>query len=194
MFTLEYAGIPLTMQKVTPGNTATGFGAEMYKYTERTLVFSSGGTTEIVAGDWIVGASSGARAKVISVGAITGAWAVTENAAGTLTICSQQGTFQSENIKVAAGTNDATITANSVIRQGYYPNKGAMAKYVLIVCGIAKCLLAVDGSKPDQTLLMGISLGAGSATSISDLEAIKNFKCIDYAASTGSTLDCVFYF
>jgi hypothetical protein len=77
--------------------------------------FSSGGTTEIVAGDTITGATSGAKAVVKEVLEYSGTWAGGDAAGffvlleGTLT-----GTFGSENVFVGTGTNDATVTANVV--------------------------------------------------------------------------------
>ena len=57
MFVLEYYGEALTHQKVVPGDTITSLNSEMYTYTERYLAYTSGGTTEIAVGDWIVGAT-----------------------------------------------------------------------------------------------------------------------------------------
>lgn len=75
--------------------------------------FSSGGTAEIKTGDTIVGATSGATAIVTEVVLSSGTWAGGD-AAGFFSVRSLTGTFGSENVKVGAGTNDATVTANVV--------------------------------------------------------------------------------
>jgi hypothetical protein len=78
--------------------------------------FSSGGTTEIVAGAIITGATTGAKAFVRQVLTYSGTWAGGD-AAGFF-IVEMIGTvaFGSENVYVSsdttAGTNDATVTVN----------------------------------------------------------------------------------
>lgn len=76
--------------------------------------FSSGGTTEIAAGDTIKGATSGATAIVVEVLEYSGTWAGGD-AAGFLVVRERSGTFGSENVYVSSdttsGTNDATVTA-----------------------------------------------------------------------------------
>lgn len=74
------------------------------------VAFTSGGTTEIVAGNLITGATSGSTAYVRAVLLSSGTWAGGD-AAGFFIISSQTGTFASENVYVPGGTNDATITA-----------------------------------------------------------------------------------
>lgn len=72
--------------------------------------FSSGGTTEIVAGDVITGATSGATGVVREVLLYSGTWAGGD-AAGFFVVGGRDGTFGSENVYVGTGTNDATVTA-----------------------------------------------------------------------------------
>ncbi len=193
MIIFEYSGEPKTHQKIVPGNTVTSIGAEFIEYTERKLAYTSGGTTEIVVGDWIVGATSTAKAEVVAITLDTGTWGA-GTAAGTMTIKNQHGTFQSENIKVAAGTNDATIAANSTLSVENYPNKGQKAKSALISVTAYTALVAVDGGKPDQTALVGHSLPANSSFRLSDPNEIKSFKCIDYTSGSASTLNITLYF
>lgn len=81
--------------------------------------FSSGGTTEILAGATIKGATSGATGKVKQVLLYSGTWAGGDAAGfielveGTLT-----GTFGSESVYIdsdsTTGADDATVTANVV--------------------------------------------------------------------------------
>jgi hypothetical protein len=81
--------------------------------------FSSGGTTEIEAGDEITGATSTAVARVSQVLLMSGTWAGGD-AAGFLVLQEGTlvGTFGSENVYVSsdstAGINDATVTVNVV--------------------------------------------------------------------------------
>ena len=76
------------------------------------LAFTSGGTYEIVVGDTITGATSSATATVFDVVLTSGTWAGGD-AAGTLWLNDQTGTFQSENLNVGASSNVATIAGNS---------------------------------------------------------------------------------
>lgn len=80
------------------------------------MPFSGGGTNEIEKGDTIVGATSGARAKVLDVILDSGSWAG-GNAAGWLIVDQETktGTFTSENVyatDTASGTDDATVTVD----------------------------------------------------------------------------------
>ncbi len=197
MYTIEASGKALTHQKVVPGNTITSLGSEFYTYTERKLAYTSGGTTEIVVGDWIVGATGSAKAEVVGVALASGTWAGGD-AAGTLYIRCQHGSFQSENIKVAAGTNEATIAANSVPSMPgdyIYPElRGRQARSVMINVTGATALCLWNGGKPDQTALVGFSLPAISTTTLTDTDSIKNFRCVDYASGSASTLNVTYYY
>lgn len=192
---VEELGLAKTTQKIVPGNTATGIGAGIYQYIERTMDFTSGGTTEIVAGDYIVGATSSATAKVISIGTITGTWGA-GSAAGTLTIAGQVGDFQAaEKIKVAGGSDDATVTANSSVSAGDFPYKGnAMAKAAMITCRANNALFTIDGTKPDQTSLIGHTLAVNGSLTLVGFNNIANFKVIDYASSSASTISVTCFF
>jgi hypothetical protein len=196
-YTLEDYGRCLTQQKITPGDTATAIGSEIITYTERTLAFTSGGTSAIVAGDWIVGATSGAVAKVVSVSAITGTWAGGD-AAGTLTICSQSGTFADaggQALSVGGTADAATIgAADSVLRNEDYPMKGMMARSVFLQVMTNAALVCIDGSNPNQTLLSGLSIGSYGTLSLTNLQNIKNFKVIDRVSSSASTVIILGYF
>lgn len=83
------------------------------------IPFSSGGTTEIAAGDRIKGATSNATAIVEQVLLYSGSWAGGD-AAGFFVVQegSLVGTFGSENVFIdsdsTSGSNDATVTANVV--------------------------------------------------------------------------------
>lgn len=79
------------------------------------LTFTSGGTTEIVPGNTITGATSGETAVVVGVTldpVTPGSWAGGD-AAGTLWINAKSGALQAENLNVGAATNLATIAGDS---------------------------------------------------------------------------------
>ena len=100
---------------------------ELYNVTDGDLItraflrwavpFSSGGTNEIQVGDTIVGATSGARARVKQVMLYSGSWAGGD-AAGFLELeeGSLTGTFGSEAVYAtdSSALDDATVTANVV--------------------------------------------------------------------------------
>lgn len=83
----------------------------------RVMPFTSGGTTQIRAGQSIKGATSNATAKVTGVILDSGSWAGGD-AAGWLLIdlATKVGTFQSENVYITSdstsGTDDATVTVD----------------------------------------------------------------------------------
>jgi hypothetical protein len=89
----------------------------------RYVAFTSGGVTEIAAGDTITGATSLATAVITKVVLLSGTWAG-GTAAGVLHFASQTGTFQAENLNVGASLNLATIagdsTSNSLAPSGRY--------------------------------------------------------------------------
>jgi len=197
MFVLDNYGIPLTFAKIVPGNTITSIlptYSEFVTYTERTVAYTGGGTTEIVAGDWIVGATSSAKAEVVSLTLTGGTWAGGD-AAGVMRLRSSQGTWTSgENVKVAAGTDDATITLVPKIDQGDYPFKGMTARAMRVTVAAQTALCSWQGGRPDQTALMGTAFPAVSTTVFTDIDAIRQFKCVDYTAGSASTLNVTFYF
>ena len=191
--TVDDYGIPLTSQKIVPGNTITDVSSGGFQYVERTLAFTLGGTTAVVAGDQIVGATSGATATVVAVGTITGSWAA-DTAAGNLTIKNQIGTFgAAEIMKVGADATVATITGNSTAVATEYRFKNALAKVAVIQAIGQSALICIDGSKPDQTLLKGWTLTPGSSIMVLE-EAIQRIKVVDRVSGSASTVFIQFYF
>ena len=71
--------------------------------------FSGGGTTEVVVGDKITGATSGATGRVVKVLEYSGTWAGGD-AAGFFVVRDITGTFGSEAV-FTSGTDEATVTA-----------------------------------------------------------------------------------
>jgi len=191
--TVEDYGVPLTSQKIVPGNTITDVSSGGFQYVERTLAYTLGGTVAVVAGDQIVGATSGATATVVAVGAITGAWA-SDTAAGNLTIKNQIGTFTAAEImKVGADSTVATITGNSTAVATDYRFKNCLAKVAVVQAIAQTALVCFDGSKPDQTLLKGWSLAAGQSIVVLE-EAIQRIKVVDRVNAAASTVFIQFYF
>lgn len=190
--TIEDYGVPMTSQKIVPGNTITSVSSGGYQYTERSVAYTSGGTTEIVAGDLIVGATSAATAVVVSITLTSGTWAG-GNAAGVIRVKNQIGTFVSENIKVAGGTDDATIATDTTAISTDYRFKNCLAKTAIIQALAQTALVCFDGSKPDQTALKGWSVLAGGSLVVLD-EAIQKIKVVDRVAASASTVFIQFYF
>jgi hypothetical protein len=102
-------------------NNAGATAAVMHKATVsgwsaislgRELAFTSGGATEITAGQTITGATSGATAVLAKVVKTSGTWSG-GTAAGYFYFTSQTGTFQAENINIGASPNLATISGDS---------------------------------------------------------------------------------
>lgn len=98
-------------------NNAGGTAVDVYKsttsgWTQVTLPkqvdFTSGGVTEIVEGNTITGATSGATAVVRRVVLQSGTWAA-GTAAGYFVLSGVTGVFVAENLNVGASPNLATI-------------------------------------------------------------------------------------
>ena len=193
MLTFEYLGQPLTHQKVVPGNTATALSANCYYYQRWKLNFDAG-TDEIVAGDWIVGATSAAVGRVVSITEESGTWAG-DNVVGYLIIDSMVGTFQNnEKLKVAADATTADVNGLAIPIAEDYIYKGMSAKAALVCVYANTALINVWGGKPDQTALIGMPMVANASYILRDINEIKAFKCIDYTAASVSNVQVTFYF
>lgn len=183
----EYNGVSKTIQKITPGDTATGISSSIYRYEERTVAYTSGGTTEIVAGDVVVGATSSAVAIVVRKTTTSGTWAGGD-AAGVLTLKCQVGTFQAENLNVGAGSNLATIGGNSTAVSTYYEYKGSTANKVLIQVLTNTALVSFDGSKPDQTYKAALQISPGGIVELFAPQDIMNCKFMDAVSGSASSI------
>lgn len=80
----------------------------------RTLAYTSGGTHEVLVGDILTGATSGATARVISLTLTSGTWAGGD-AAGTFTLCDKSGTFVAENLDEGGNSDVCTIAADASV-------------------------------------------------------------------------------
>ena len=199
MLTYEYLGIPLTHQKVTPGNTITSLSEYCYKYRCFRLNFNDA-DVEIAVNDWVVGASSGATAKVRYI--YSSGWS---NGSGYAIIDSWNGTAwtNDEEIKVAAGSTMANVNQAAAIVEATdaeYDSAGVRiykhleARTALVVCYANTALIDDTGGKPDQTALIGTPMVANSSYLMKSYDAIKRFKCVDYTAASASILQVKFNF
>lgn len=113
---IEFNDIKYAFRNAIGGSTAAMYKSSGAGWTlvalGRQLSFTSGGTTEIVVGNTITGATSAATAVVTRVVLKSGTWAGGD-AAGKITFASQTGTFQAENLDIGASANVATIAGNS---------------------------------------------------------------------------------
>jgi hypothetical protein len=181
---LDITGLALTWQKITPGNTATAIDASIYKYEERTLAFTSGGTAELTAGKVI--RQSGVQAVIKSVTVATGTWAGGD-AAGTFTLHSQVGAFTAGSIYTGAGSDDATVAGDSTAATatGY----GDMyAKKLLIEVLDNTAMITIGPVLADQTYKMGLHIPALGTLEIYDRNQMKECKVIDAVSGSASNI------
>ena len=112
----QYKGVKYAFRNNAGGTAAVMFKSSTSGWTQcdlgRTVAFTSGGTYGIAEDDVITGATSSATATVKRIILDSGTWAGGD-AAGTLVLYSQTGTFVSETLNVGANINVATIGANS---------------------------------------------------------------------------------
>jgi len=190
VITFEDLGVALCHQKVVPGDTITGLSQYCYQYQRFRLNFTDA-DAEIAIGDWVIGASSGAVAKVVSV--TSTAWT---DGVGHLILDSWNGTaFQAEELKVVAGATMANTDGVLIpLTSTNYPYKGMMAKSALVVAFVNTALIDYSGGKPDQTNVIGIPLAAGSSVLLKNIENIRNLKMVNYAAATATTIQVSFCF
>lgn len=193
----SYLGIPKTSQKIVPGNTVTSLAASVLSYQQHVITFTSGGTTAIAVGDTVVGATSGYMADVLAVTLTGGSWAGGD-AAGTLTVKNLSAPLASwtnnENLKVGAGTDEATMTGKPVADTSDYEFKGATAKAALIQATGNAALMCIDGSSPNQTRLKGLTLAANTAFVLIGPEVLRNLKVIDLVAGSASAVNVTLFY
>lgn len=199
MINYDYYGLPLTHQKIVPGNTATALSAYCYKYKLYRLNFDDADTT-IHVGDWVVGATSGAQAKVRYITADS--WT---NGSGYALIDSWNGTAwtNDEEIKAAGDATCANVDQAAAIVEasneeyvlaGVERYRDMVARFALVVCTAQTALVNINGGIPDQTALIGIPMWANSTLPLQDASEIAAFKVIDYTAGSASTIQVEFFF
>jgi hypothetical protein len=199
MLNYDYYGIPLTHQKVTPGNSATGLSAYCYRYKLYRLNFDEA-DTEIHVGDWIVGATSGAVAKVRYI--TSTAWT---NGVGYALIDSWNGIAwtNDEEIKAAADATCANVNQAAAIVEandeeyriaGVAQYRDLVAKFAVVTCTGNTALLNINGGIPNQTALIGIPIPADTWFPIQDASEMAAFKVIDYVSGSASVIQVEFFF
>lgn len=192
-FDMSY-GVPLTHQKIVPGNTVTAIATNVKAYILKALRYTSGGTYVMKAGDTIVGATSGATAVIVSrtIDAGTDAGG---DAAGILILKCQVGTFQSENLNVEGNSNVATIAANSLAYKGGTEHEGRAARAMLITVESNDVQVTFDGTYPSQTATFyGHTLVEGDSLLLFGEDAVSGFRCVDRVSGSASVLKvtCLF--
>ena len=195
---MEYYGQALNHYKIVPGDVITSVSANCYTYRRWKLNFDAG-HVEIVAGDWLVCETSAAVGKVVSIyDNLVGTWAA-DTCAGYLIIDSKVGTF-TDNKKLQVGATAEMAYVNEPTfgdaeeLQDDYPNKGNQAKAMLINVYANTALCSWTGGKPDQTALIGQPMVSNSSYVLTDINDIRNFKCIDFASGSASIIQLTFYF
>lgn len=194
MLMYEYLGMPLCQQKIIPGNTATGLSANCYNYQEWDIDFTSGGNVTPAVGDWIYWTiTTIGRACIVSVTLTSGDWGGT--AAGTFRVKSLHGVALVDSTAIYFKASDnATSSGTPRAVMADYDYKGMQAKSALVCVYANTALVNVCGGTPDQTSLIGIPMVANSSILLKDIAAIKNFKCLDYTASSVSNVQVTFFF
>ena len=82
--------------------------------TSQRIAYTGGETREIIPGDVVTGASSGATATVGEVVTSGGTWAG-GNDAGDLELFGQVGVFEAEDLDTGGQANNCTVAADSVL-------------------------------------------------------------------------------
>ena len=172
---------PLTSAKGFPDN------ALIIPATATKMVpFSSGGTTEIVAGNIVTGATSTKTAYVVATALFNGTWAGGD-ASGVLFLKDPSGTFQAENLDVGATSNLATIPSALLSTTGF---AGRSALAALITPKSYAVNYTVTPESPTVTAGtdLGVYLDTGFYHIIEGLDDVKNFKAINAVASSGAVI------
>jgi len=194
--TMEYNFRALTGQRITPGNTATAIGTNIIKYVEHKLHIDSGGTTAIVAGNRILGATSGASAMVLEVGTLeSGSWAGGD-AVCWLKLCSVVGTFQNnEHITVegVADAADADGTTIELLPAEYVrPEfRGMTARKLIVQAEDNNQRISWNGFLPTQVSKMGLLLEKGYSVTLTDAADMKACYVIDAVAGSAGSCNVV---
>lgn len=191
---MDGLGEAKTFQKITPGDTVTTIATSTYRYEERNLAYTSGGTYVMKVGDVIVGGSSGATAIIVARTIASGTDGGGDSA-GVLRIKCQVGTFSSENLNVSGSSNVATIAADSKMIPEHYPFKYQHARALRVFNVTANVALAgVNGLYPDQTALIGVPVLGSDYVDLLDVNEFSTFRVVDRASGSASTVNVVGYF
>lgn len=196
-------GKALTVQKLYPGVTATGFTSSNYIYEQFILNFDTG-WAEIKEKDIVKGEATGAFGNVRRMTKSDATWG--GSTYGSLYLDSWNGIAFSdnENLQVVSGAAQSTkaSVAGSTFKSApdWYAHKGAMARAALIQIKSNSALCSWWGMRPDAGVtntsvdLIGVTLDAGQSLYLDDYDQIANFYCTDVAVAASSYVTGVFYF
>jgi len=197
MLTREYYGMPLTWQRITPGNTPTAISQYVYRYQELTIQFQDGNNGAIPAvGSIFKGNSTGATAIAVTTATLSsGSWSG-NNAAGTIRVKSYAGTFNANESLNIGGTFSCNMVGSPKYYAGGYKFKNMEAKAVLLQAenNAQRILFDYHGAIPDQDSDLGLLLGANSSIVINDPWAIRNVKTVDAVFGSAGSLNTIGYF
>jgi hypothetical protein len=195
--TKEYYGKPLTYQKITPGNTITGIGANIYNYKEFQVSYDSCDLTGgILPGHVLYGNSSGAYGIVITASVTSGAVG-TGNAAGVIRFHSYTGTFaDNEKIKLDADTDIGDIDGTATQCASPYAFEKMDAKCVLLQAETQsqRVSMLANPMLPDQTSDYGFLLADKESIVLTDIDVIKNVRTVDATGGSAGSLNVWAFF
>ena len=120
--------------------------AAIHPKANKSLAFTSGGTTEIVRGNTVTGATGAATMVVGFVRVTSGSWAGGD-AAGTI-LGVVTGTFQAENLNIGATLNVATISGDATTADNFVHFIGEDFDDTIIEGLVWRCLLKLSGMDP----------------------------------------------
>lgn len=158
---------------------------------EYLIEFSSGGTTEIVEGNKVVGATSSATAYVCGISLYMGTWAGGD-AAGIFFLRDVSGTFQAENLDVGASSNLATIAG--AVRTCTYAGRKPVAAFIMTKT--ASVTFTLSGATPTLAAGtdIGIPLSVNSYYMIEGFDNVKNFQAINTVNASGGVLRTILFY
>jgi hypothetical protein len=195
MLTMDYYGVPLTDEKIIPGNTATGISACTYKISgDYAVRFSSGGTTATTVGTLITGATTTTASAVVTAVVLETGTFGAGTAAGVLYYDSLVGTFTStENWIVPGGSDDGTFVGPHISLKDY---PVLNAKAALISCKNYTAHFTVNGSAPTAAAgtNIGLPITANGTVMLRDPNAIRNVKFIDAVSGSASVIYVTCFF
>lgn len=147
------------------------------RHPQGVLAFTSGGTEEIIVGDIITGATSGATAEVHAISQTGGNWNA-GTASGQIEITGQDGTFQSENIDTATQANIATIPAGDSTGMAVVLLGGGQVKIPMATHGLTTDdFIRIESSKNynNQYDIDAIDAGAAGYVTITATNVAESF-------------------
>ena len=189
---MSYPGEMITMEKITPGNTATAINAATrLTVGNRKVPFTSGGTATPVVGNRLTGeTTTTASAKIEAIVLESGTFGA-GTAAGWLYLTMDSAVeFVAENL-LLAGVDVCSIPIAPIVIPTGLTAIGAM-----IVCESNDVNFTVDGSNPTAAAgtNQGFKLGTDANIVLRDPTEVIRFKCIDRVSGSAGIVKvgCIF--